>query len=77
MVSMDCVFCNIRDKKLSHGVIFEDDICMVFLDKHPLNPGHLLIIPKAHETDFWKLEESVFEHIASIGHRFSKILYKE
>ena len=45
---MDCIFCKIRDEKLPSYKIYEDEDFLAFLDIHPINPGHLLLIPKKH-----------------------------
>ena len=43
-----CVFCSIvRDEAPAHRV-FEDDDIVAFLDRTPLFPGHVLVVPKAH-----------------------------
>jgi histidine triad (HIT) family protein len=31
--------------------VYEDETCFVFMDIHPVNAGHLLIVPKVHATD--------------------------
>jgi histidine triad (HIT) family protein len=46
--SADCAFCEIVGGKEATHVVFEDDICLAFLDRRPLFWGHLLLIPKAH-----------------------------
>ena len=40
----DCIFCKIANKEIPAKVIFEDDICMAYLDINPLHSGHTLII---------------------------------
>jgi diadenosine tetraphosphate (Ap4A) HIT family hydrolase len=39
---MDCIFCAIQNP------ILENDLAHAIFDKYPVNPGHLLIIPKRH-----------------------------
>ena len=43
----DCPFCHPAD------ILFENDMAYSLLDKSPVNPGHLLIIPKRHIADFF------------------------
>lgn len=45
-----CVFCKIIRRELPASVLAEDDRTMAFLDIRPINPGHFLVIPKAHAT---------------------------
>ncbi len=49
---MECIFCNIKDKKAEAEIIFEDDHVLVFLDIQPINYGHTLVIPKKHYDNF-------------------------
>lgn len=45
---MDCLFCNIINKKQDAHVIFEDDSHIAIMDKYPIQKGHSLVIPKSH-----------------------------
>ena len=45
---MSCVFCMIRDGKIPCTKVHEDDRTLAFMDINPINPGHLLVVPKAH-----------------------------
>jgi len=45
---MDCLFCNIINKKQDAYVIFEDDSHIAILDKYPIQKGHSLVMPKIH-----------------------------
>ena len=47
-MSEDCIFCKIVSGKASAVKVFEDENSLAFLDIHPLNPGHTLVIPKKH-----------------------------
>lgn len=44
----DCIFCRIVRGESPASIIYEDDATLAFLDLRPLNPGHTLVIPKAH-----------------------------
>jgi histidine triad (HIT) family protein len=43
-----CVFCDIIAGKLPAHTVLDDDIVLAFLDKTPLFPGHVLVVPRAH-----------------------------
>lgn len=42
-----CPFCTME------GAIFQNGLAHVRHDKYPVNPGHLLVIPKRHVSDFF------------------------
>jgi histidine triad (HIT) family protein len=43
-----CLFCQIIGRDLNASIIFEDDVCLAFLDHRPLLLGHCLLVPKPH-----------------------------
>lgn len=45
---MDCLFCQIVDKKIPTEIVYEDENFMAFNDIHPKAPLHVLVIPKKH-----------------------------
>lgn len=55
---MDCVFCCIVAGTADASVVYEDDRVLAFCDINPVNPGHLLIIPKVHRVGLVDLDES-------------------
>ena len=52
----DCVFCRIRDGQVPSMKIFEDDKTLVFMDINPVNPGHCLVVTKAHAPSLYEAE---------------------
>jgi len=50
-----CVFCKIADKEADATVVYEDSNTLAFLDIHPLNPGHTLVIPKKHYANMLEM----------------------
>eukprot|EP00747_Dinoflagellata_sp_TGD_P088154 gnl/TRDRNA2_/TRDRNA2_163894_c1_seq1.p1 gnl/TRDRNA2_/TRDRNA2_163894_c1~~gnl/TRDRNA2_/TRDRNA2_163894_c1_seq1.p1 ORF type:complete len:178 (-),score=29.49 gnl/TRDRNA2_/TRDRNA2_163894_c1_seq1:157-663(-) len=56
--SEGCLFCRIASHSVPGAVMFqENDFCFAIIDKHPVTPGHCLIIPKAHRADWWEMTE--------------------
>ncbi len=48
MGRVDCVFCAIvAGTEPAHRVL-DDEIAVAFLDRRPLFPGHLLVVPRHH-----------------------------
>ncbi|KJS55453.1 HIT family hydrolase [Streptomyces rubellomurinus subsp. indigoferus] len=45
---MDCVFCAVvAGREPAHRVL-DDGAAVAFLDRRPLFPGHVLVVPRAH-----------------------------
>ena len=66
----DCIFCKIADKEADATVVYEDPHTLAFLDIHPLNPGHTLVIPKKHYVNMLEMpsEEAgrVFSSVSKV-----------
>ena len=44
----NCLFCKIASGEIGSTKVYEDDLCMAFLDINPQAKAHMLVIPKAH-----------------------------
>ncbi len=44
----DCVFCKIVRREAPASIVREDESTLAFMDIQPMNPGHVLVIPKVH-----------------------------
>jgi histidine triad (HIT) family protein len=54
-----CIFCKIVDGQIPSARVLETDDVVVFLDIHPVTPGHALIVPKAHHPQLDDLPAEV------------------
>lgn len=48
---MNCLFCKIIAREIPAEIVFENDDVIAFLDIHPNNQGHTLIVPKTHSEN--------------------------
>jgi histidine triad (HIT) family protein len=46
----ECIFCKILNGELDSSFVFHGKNCSAFLDIHPMNPGHVLIVPHQHRS---------------------------
>ncbi len=63
----DCIFCKIVKGEIPSKKIYEDDLCMAYLDINPDTDGHTLIIPKEHYEDIYELPNDVLKHIFDVS----------
>lgn len=56
----DCIFCKIVKGEIPSYKVYEDESVFAFLDLHPINPGHVLVIPKKHEPVFYDLDNETY-----------------
>ena len=64
-----CIFCQIVEGALHSSRVYEDEICFAFMDIQPVNPGHVLVIPKAHFVDLTDLPADLGTHLFQVAQR--------
>jgi histidine triad (HIT) family protein len=70
----NCTFCDILAGKLPASTVYQDEICSVFMDIRPVNPGHVLVIPKQHAASLAEMDENTGGHLFAIGQRVAAAL---
>ncbi len=53
----DCPFCEIVAGKAEAVVVYSDGTVVAFMDKNPINPGHVLVVPRDHVEHVQDLDE--------------------
>ncbi len=69
-----CVFCGILDGKLPASMVHEDEVCVAFMDIQPVNPGHVLVVPRTHASSLADLEPTMGGHIFQVAQRLAVAL---
>ena len=67
----DCIFCKIADKDIPSHIVWENERFVAFADVKPINPGHLLIIPKEHTDLVFDLSDDRYTEIFMIAKTLS------
>lgn len=63
---MDCVFCKIIAGDLPSSKIYEDEKVIAFLDIHPANKGHTLVLPKKHYENIFDFPDEALAELVVI-----------
>ena len=71
---MDCIFCDIIDKKARAEILYEDENIISFLDIRPVNFGHTLVIPKAHYENFIAVPDETLKKLISVTRLLSEAI---
>lgn len=64
-------------RELACTVLFEDDLILVFLDPAPINPGHALLVPKAHHTSLTTVEPDCLERMMRLAPTLAQAIVRE
>jgi histidine triad (HIT) family protein len=59
----DSIFTKIIKEEIPCHKIYEDDKTFAFLDIHPTQPGHVLVIPKVQVDQLWDLSKEDYEAV--------------
>lgn len=70
MAQTNCIFCKIIAKEIPSHVVYEDDDTLAFLDIHPNNPGHTLVVPKKHSENLYDMDD---HHLAAVMRTAQKV----
>lgn len=62
---MECVFCH--KENIVTDFVYEDEIVIAFMDMDPINPGHVLLIPKEHYLDVDEIPDEVLSHLTIVS----------
>lgn len=62
----DSIFTKIIKGEIPSYKIYEDDLVYAFLDIHPVQPGHTLVIPKKQIDRLEELEDETYGHLMKI-----------
>ena len=68
----DCVFCKIIKKEIEAPIVWENDSYIAFLDQHPIQPGHTLVVPKKHTDYIFDLEDSEYTELMLMAKDMAK-----
>ena len=73
---MNCIFCDFANNEKECFKVWEDEHFLAFLDIHPINHGHTLLIPKEHIADVFNLEEDLYTKLFSSAQMLAQKMKK-
>jgi histidine triad (HIT) family protein len=72
----NCIFCKIAAGEVASFKLLEDAKTLAFMDINPANPGHALVISKAHYPDVYKVPAPLIAACARTAKKVAKALHK-
>lgn len=69
-----CVFCKILAGELEASLVHQDDLCSAFMDIQPVNPGHVLVVPRRHARYLADLKEEEGAQMFRVAQRLAAAL---
>lgn len=76
----DSIFTKIVKGEIPCYKVYEDDKTLAFLDIHPKQPGHTLVIPKKQVEFIWDLDDEDYKAVMAtckkVAQRINEVLDK-
>ncbi|HSX36705.1 MAG TPA: HIT domain-containing protein [Patescibacteria group bacterium] len=70
----DSIFTKIVKGEIPCHKVYEDDTTLAFLDIHPVQPGHTLVIPKQQVEFVWDLPGPLYQQVMAATQKVAKRL---
>jgi histidine triad (HIT) family protein len=64
---MSTIFTKIINREIPGFFVYEDDVCVVLMDKFPAVPGQAMVIPKVETAYIFDLPDETYLHICAIA----------
>ena len=75
-MSESCSFCKIMVGEDQASIVYEDESVLAFMDLHPANVGHTLVVPRAHLEAIYDIPERVLADLFAVVKRVSVAVKK-
>ena len=66
-----CEFCAIIAGDAPASLVWEDSLALAFMDIRPVNPGHVLVVPRQHAATLAQLDPEVGAHLFGVAMRLA------
>ena len=70
----ESVFAKIVSGDIPSYKVYEDELTYAFLDIHPVQPGHVLVIPKQQIEFVWDLPDDLYQAVMATSKKVAQRL---
>lgn len=72
----NCIFCKIVQKDIPGKIVYEDDVCLAFLDLSQTTDGHTLVVPKKHYKNILEVDDKTLTHLIIVTKNLANKIIK-
>ncbi|HQU07851.1 MAG: hypothetical protein B7X04_02160 [Parcubacteria group bacterium 21-54-25] len=72
----DTLFAKIIRREIPADVVYEDDETLAFLDIHPNNPGHTLVIPKEPAQNIFDISDEALSAMTRTARKIAPAIMR-
>lgn len=70
----NCLFCGLVRGELETSPVYDDERAVAFMDLQPVNPGHVLVVPRRHAAALAELDGDDAAHLMRVAQRITEAL---
>jgi diadenosine tetraphosphate (Ap4A) HIT family hydrolase len=70
----DCIFCAIVSGDAPATFVHQDELVVAFMDTRPVQPGHVLVVPRAHAKLIPELDDHILANLWSVATELNRAL---
>lgn len=70
----NCIFCKIAKKEIPGKILYEDELCLAFLDLSQTTDGHTLVIPKTHYKNILDVDDQTLAHMMKVTQKLARLI---
>ena len=70
----ECIFCEILKGRAAASFVYRDERVSAFMDHHPVNLGHLLVVPNRHAGSLGELDPEDGARLFQVAQRLAAAL---
>ncbi len=69
-----CIFCDLIHGAAEVSICYEDATAIAFLDIQPVNPGHVLVVPRDHYEVLQDIPKALASHLFDVALKLIPII---
>jgi histidine triad (HIT) family protein len=73
-VAGHCIFCDLVHGAAEVSICYEDADAIAFMDIQPVNPGHVLVVPRDHYESMLDIPQALGSHLFDVAMRLAPII---
>lgn len=75
-MAQDSIFTKIIKGEIPCHKVYEDEFTFGFMDIHPIQPGHVLLVAKRQVANFYELDDEEYQGLMAATKKFARHMHQ-
>jgi histidine triad (HIT) family protein len=71
-----CIFCDLMKGAAEVSMVYEDAVAIAFMDIQPVNPGHVLVVPREHYESIQDVPREIGAHLYDVAVKLIPVIQR-